>query len=281
MRVVREDAQAKTSSALLRRQARILRLPRDLGPGAAGLPARHAGAPGVPRPHQPADRQHRRPAPAKARSLARIGLANYFAGALILPMPPSLRPPKTCATTSTCSGEFGVGFETICHRASTLQRLARAASPSSSSASIAPAIFPSASRRRIFISRAAAAPAPCGTSTRPLRSRAGSDARRVRAAGPICRSPGQSSGSHATGGYGARRGDLRGRGSAAISGTPAGWSIRPGCGWTTPMPGPHRHGIQDLRQPPPVAARSAPFRRWQGCSRSAGRRSSLAPYSSS
>ena len=34
-----------------------------------------------------------------ARSLARIGLANYFAGALLLPYTPSRRRPRRCATT--------------------------------------------------------------------------------------------------------------------------------------------------------------------------------------
>ncbi|SFP29574.1 hypothetical protein SAMN05421810_102170 [Amycolatopsis arida] len=58
-----------------------------------------------------------------ARSLARVGLANYFAGALILPYR---------AFHSTAEGfrydierlcdHFGVGFETVCHRLSTLQR---------------------------------------------------------------------------------------------------------------------------------------------------------------
>jgi predicted transcriptional regulator/transcriptional regulator with XRE-family HTH domain len=58
-----------------------------------------------------------------ARSLARIGLANYFAGALILPY----RQFHRCAEgyrydIELLCDHFGVGFETVCHRLSTLQR---------------------------------------------------------------------------------------------------------------------------------------------------------------
>lgn len=58
-----------------------------------------------------------------ARSLARVGLANYFAGALILPY----RLFHGCAERFRYDIEllcdyFGVGFETVCHRLSTLQR---------------------------------------------------------------------------------------------------------------------------------------------------------------
>lgn len=62
-------------------------------------------------------------ADAQAKRLARIGLANYAAGALLLPYG---------AFQSTAEGMrhdierlgqyFGVGFETICHRLSTMQR---------------------------------------------------------------------------------------------------------------------------------------------------------------
>ncbi|MQA63926.1 MAG: ImmA/IrrE family metallo-endopeptidase [Actinophytocola sp.] len=58
-----------------------------------------------------------------ARSLARVGLAHYFAGALILPY-------QTFHATAEnyrydierLCDHFGVGFETVCHRLSTLQR---------------------------------------------------------------------------------------------------------------------------------------------------------------
>ncbi|MDB5714947.1 MAG: Cro/Cl family transcriptional regulator [Sphingomonadales bacterium] len=59
----------------------------------------------------------------EARHLARIGLANYFAGALILPYGDFLRAAETQNYDIERLGRhFGVGFETICHRLSTLQR---------------------------------------------------------------------------------------------------------------------------------------------------------------
>ena len=55
--------------------------------------------------------------------LARIGLANYFAGALILPYGAVLAAAEACRYDIELLGErFGVGFETVCHRLSTLQR---------------------------------------------------------------------------------------------------------------------------------------------------------------
>ena len=57
------------------------------------------------------------------RGLARIGLANYFAGALIMPYGRFLTAAKALRYDINLLGqEFGVGFETICHRLSTLQR---------------------------------------------------------------------------------------------------------------------------------------------------------------
>jgi predicted transcriptional regulator/transcriptional regulator with XRE-family HTH domain len=59
----------------------------------------------------------------EARSLARVGLANYFAGALILPYGDFLAAAETAAYDIEKLGRrFGVGFETVCHRLSTLQR---------------------------------------------------------------------------------------------------------------------------------------------------------------
>ncbi|RKD67806.1 short-chain fatty acyl-CoA regulator family protein [Rhizobium sp. WW_1] len=59
----------------------------------------------------------------ETRSLARIGLANYFAGALILPYTVFLEAAEALRYDIDLLGEkFGVGFETICHRLSTLQR---------------------------------------------------------------------------------------------------------------------------------------------------------------
>lgn len=59
----------------------------------------------------------------EAAGLARIGLANYFAGALLLPYERFVADAKrTRHDIDLLSDEFGVGFETICHRLSTLQR---------------------------------------------------------------------------------------------------------------------------------------------------------------
>ncbi len=59
----------------------------------------------------------------EARSLARIGLANYFAGALILPYGEFLQTAEAWQYDIDRLGRhFGVGFETVCHRLSTLQR---------------------------------------------------------------------------------------------------------------------------------------------------------------
>lgn len=55
--------------------------------------------------------------------LARIGLANYFAGALLLPYGLFLRAAEALRYDIDLLGQrFAVGFETVCHRLSTLQR---------------------------------------------------------------------------------------------------------------------------------------------------------------
>ena len=60
---------------------------------------------------------------AEARQLLGIGLANYFAGALILPYRLFLeRAEHLRYDIERLAHEFGVGFETACHRLSTLQR---------------------------------------------------------------------------------------------------------------------------------------------------------------
>jgi XRE family transcriptional regulator, fatty acid utilization regulator len=60
--------------------------------------------------------------PASAE-VAEIGLANYFAGALILPYTAFREAAETYRYDIELLGQrFGVGFETVCHRLSTLQR---------------------------------------------------------------------------------------------------------------------------------------------------------------
>ncbi|MGN6283983.1 MAG: short-chain fatty acyl-CoA regulator family protein [Afipia sp.] len=60
---------------------------------------------------------------ADTEGLARIGLANYFAGALIMPYRKFLSSAEQLRYDIELLGqEYRVGFETICHRLSTLQR---------------------------------------------------------------------------------------------------------------------------------------------------------------
>jgi XRE family transcriptional regulator, fatty acid utilization regulator len=60
---------------------------------------------------------------AEARDVARIGLANYFAGAFLLPYRDFLAAAETLRyDIDQLARRFEVGFETICHRLSTLQR---------------------------------------------------------------------------------------------------------------------------------------------------------------
>ena len=59
----------------------------------------------------------------EARGVARIGLANYFAGALLLPYRTFLSAAEDLRyDIDQLARRFELGFETICHRLSTLQR---------------------------------------------------------------------------------------------------------------------------------------------------------------
>ena len=59
----------------------------------------------------------------ESRALARIGLANYFAGAVVMPYGRILAAAEDLAYDVELLGRrFGMGFESICHRLSTLQR---------------------------------------------------------------------------------------------------------------------------------------------------------------
>lgn len=59
----------------------------------------------------------------RARALARVGLAQYFAGAVLLPYTEFLRASAELRyDIDLLAACFGVGFETVCHRLSTLQR---------------------------------------------------------------------------------------------------------------------------------------------------------------
>jgi XRE family transcriptional regulator, fatty acid utilization regulator len=59
----------------------------------------------------------------EARSIAKVGLANYFAGALMLPYRRFLvEAQRLRYDIDRLSGQFGASFEQVCHRLSTLQR---------------------------------------------------------------------------------------------------------------------------------------------------------------
>ncbi len=60
---------------------------------------------------------------AESAALARVGLAHYFAGALLLPYTQFLQSAEALRyDIDLLSLKFEVGFETVCHRLSTLQR---------------------------------------------------------------------------------------------------------------------------------------------------------------
>ncbi len=66
----------------------------------------------------------------ESSELARIGLANYFAGALLMPYAAFLAAAEAVRyDIELLSARFGVGFETVCHRLSTLQRTGRRGVP--------------------------------------------------------------------------------------------------------------------------------------------------------
>ncbi|MET9253929.1 short-chain fatty acyl-CoA regulator family protein [Streptomyces sp. NPDC003717] len=74
------------------------------------------GGPGLASPESPA--------------LVRIGLANYFAGALLMPYDAfHAAAEEVRYDIELLSARFGVGFETVCHRLSTLQRTGRRGVP--------------------------------------------------------------------------------------------------------------------------------------------------------
>jgi len=59
----------------------------------------------------------------ESKRLARIGLANYFAGALVMPYTHFLQSAEALLyDIERLANRFGVGFEAVCHRLSTLQR---------------------------------------------------------------------------------------------------------------------------------------------------------------
>ena len=59
----------------------------------------------------------------EARAIAKIGLANYFAGAALMPYQRFLESAQDCRhDLEVLAGRFGASIEQVCHRLSTLQR---------------------------------------------------------------------------------------------------------------------------------------------------------------
>lgn len=59
----------------------------------------------------------------QAQAICRVGLANYFAGALLMPYSQFLSDAKQLRYDISClSGLYGTSFEQVCHRLSTMQR---------------------------------------------------------------------------------------------------------------------------------------------------------------
>ncbi|MET8981151.1 short-chain fatty acyl-CoA regulator family protein [Streptomyces sp. NPDC004539] len=66
----------------------------------------------------------------ESAALTRIGLANYFAGALLMPYTAfHTAAEEVRYDIELLSARYGVGFETVCHRLSTLQRTGRRGVP--------------------------------------------------------------------------------------------------------------------------------------------------------
>lgn len=66
----------------------------------------------------------------EARGLARVGLANYFAGALIMPYGTFLHDARSLSyDIQRLQVRFGASFEQVCHRLSTMQRSGAAGVP--------------------------------------------------------------------------------------------------------------------------------------------------------
>ena len=109
------------------------------------------------------------------RRLARMGLANYVAGAFVLPYGEFLQAAESLQyDVDLLARRFGVGFETVCHRLSTLQR---AEAPGVPFFFIRVDRAGNISKRqsaRISTSPRPGAPARCGWCTRPSPSRAAS-----------------------------------------------------------------------------------------------------------
>lgn len=172
----------------------------------------------------------------EARALARIGLANYFAGALIMPYGRVLAAARELRYDIDLLGRrFGVGFESACHRLSTLQR---------PGARGVPFFFVRVDRAGNISKRQSATDfhfsrvggsCRCGTCTRPSRRPGASCARwrRCPMAAPTCGSRAPSPTGWAASAPRTRRSPS---GWGATSGTRAAWCTAGAWRWTTRRP---------------------------------------------
>lgn len=88
------------------------------------------------------------PPDSPAPALAHLGVANYCAAALVLPYTDLVATAEHVRyDIERLTDRYSLGYETVCHRLSTRQRLACAACPSPSSAWTAPATCPGDSPR--------------------------------------------------------------------------------------------------------------------------------------
>lgn len=125
----------------------------------------------------------------ESHTLARLGLANYFAAAAVLPYRQFHDVAENFRyDVERLSSFYSISYETIAHRLSTMQRPSMRGCRSPSSGSTAPATCQNASPPPVFISPPAEAPARCGTSTKPspTRARSWSRSRRCPTAATTC-----------------------------------------------------------------------------------------------
>src|SRR5258706_8189386 len=102
------------------------------------------------------------------RRLYRITLANYFAAAVMMPYQVFHSAAESLSyDVHVLAQRFNAGFEQVCHRLTTLQRPNARGVPFSCCGSTTPAMFRSDFLPAPSRFRNSAAPAPCGTCTRP------------------------------------------------------------------------------------------------------------------
>lgn len=103
----------------------------------------------------------------ESKKLARMGLANYFAAAAVLPYAQFHEVAERFRyDIERLSAYYSVSYETICHRLSTLQRPTMRGVPFSFVRVDRAGNMSKRQSATGFTSRPAAAPARCGTSTR-------------------------------------------------------------------------------------------------------------------